>query len=135
MSLRSKCPLSCALDILGDKWSLLIIRDMLHFNKKTFKDFFASNENIATNILSSRLKRLESFGIISKNKLKNNKKSNIYKLTNSGLKLIPAILELSRWGSENIKALNSKQLDFLNIENDREKVIKSMRNAYINSVK
>tara|TARA_Y100000996_G_C22161040_1_gene494569 strand:- start:87 stop:494 length:408 start_codon:yes stop_codon:yes gene_type:complete len=135
MNLRSKCPLSCALDVLGDKWSLLIIRDMLHFKKKTFKDFFASNENIATNILSSRLKKLEKFGIISKNKLKNNKKTNIYKLTRVGLDLIPAILELSKWGYKNIKDLNSKEINFLETETSNKEFIENMKNAYLNSVK
>ena len=135
MNLRSKCPLSCALDVLGDKWSLLIIRDMLHFKKKTFKEFFASNENIATNILSSRLKKLEKFGIISKNKLKNNKKTNIYKLTRVGLDLIPAILELSKWGYKNIKDLNSKEINFLETETSNKEFIENMKNAYLNSVK
>ena len=135
LKLRSKCPLSCALDVLGDKWSLLIIRDMLHFKKKTFKDFFASDENIATNILSSRLKKLENFGIISKTKLRNNKKTNIYKLTSAGLELIPAILELSKWGYENVKGLNSKKLDFLVTETGKEKIIKNMKHAYLNAIK
>ena len=135
MNLRSKCPLSCALDVLGDKWSLLIIRDMLHFKKKTFKEFFASNENIATNILSSRLKKLEKFGIISKNKLKNNKKTNIYKLTRVGLDLIPAILELSKWGYKNIKDLNSKEINFLETETSNKEFIENMKNAYLNNVK
>ena len=132
---RSKCPLSCALDVLGDKWSLLIIRDMIHFKKKTFKDFFASDENIATNILSSRLRKLENFGIISKTKLRNNKKTNIYKLTSAGLELIPAILELSKWGYENVKGLNSKKLDFLAADISKEKIIENMKHAYLNAVK
>ena len=66
------------LEFLGDKWSLLIIRDMVFFQKKTFKDFFSSNEKIASNILTSRLKSLEKIGIISKNSVLNNKKTNIY---------------------------------------------------------
>ena len=73
LKFRSKCPISCAMDIFGDKWSLLIIRDMIFFKRKTFKDFFSSQESIASNILSSRLKGLEKVGIISKNTtLKNN---------------------------------------------------------------
>ena len=89
---RSKCPISCSLDIFGDKWSLLIIRDMVIEQKKTFKDFFSSNEKIASNILTSRLKSLEKIGIISKNSALNNKKTNIYKLTDSGLSLIPTLV-------------------------------------------
>ena len=100
--LRSKCPISCSLDIFGDKWSLLIIRDMVIEQKKTFKDFFSSNEKIASNILTSRLKSLEKIGIISKNSALNNKKTNIYKLTDSGLTLVPIILEMSIWSENNI---------------------------------
>ena len=76
--LRSNCPVSCALDVLGDKWTLIIVRDMLLFGKETFKDFSESSEGIATNILSSRLKSLEEFGIATKHKSPTNKKVNIY---------------------------------------------------------
>ena len=76
--LRSNCPVSCALDILGDKWTLLLVRDMLLFGKETFKDFSESTEGIATNILSSRLKNLEEFGLETKHKSATNKKVNIF---------------------------------------------------------
>ena len=82
---RSTCSLSCSLDIFGDKWSLLILRDMIFEKKNTFKDFISSEERIASNILASRLKNLEKFGIISKNSSIQNKKTKIYKLTDSGL--------------------------------------------------
>ena len=115
LKFRSKCPISCALDIFGDKWSLLIIRDMIFFQKKTFKEFLSSQEKIASNILSSRLKSLEKIGIISKNKILNNKKTNIYKLTNSGLKLIPFFLEMIIWSKDNIQNFkdNPKQIELL----------------------
>ena len=115
LKFRSKCPISCALDIFGDKWSLLVIRDMIFFQKKTFKEFFSSPEKIASNILSSRLKSLEEIGIISKNKITNNKKTNIYKLTNSGLKLIPFFLEMTIWSKDNIQIFkeNPKQIELL----------------------
>lgn len=71
---RSNCPISSALDLVGDKWSLLVVRDMLVFQKFTFKDFENSDEKIATNILSTRLKLLEKSGIVTKHKLKTNKK-------------------------------------------------------------
>ena len=105
LKFRSKCPISCVLDIFGDKWSLLIIRDMIFFQKKTFKDFFSSKEKIASNILSSRLKNLEKMGAISKNNILNNKKTKVYKLTNSGLKLIPLFLEMTIWSNNNIQYL------------------------------
>ena len=103
LKFRSKCPISCVMDIFGDKWSLLIIRDMAFLQKKTFKEFFSSKEKIASNILSSRLKSLEKIGIISKNITLKNKKTYIYKLTDSGLKLIPLFLEIIIWSKNNIK--------------------------------
>jgi DNA-binding HxlR family transcriptional regulator len=63
---RSHCGISCALDALGDKWSLLIVRDIVLLHKKTFKEFVASSERIATNILADRLKKLETHGLITK---------------------------------------------------------------------
>ena len=66
---RCHCPISSALDIIGDKWTLLIVRDMIFDHKKTFKDFSTSAESIASNILSSRLKSMEEAGIIRKSKI------------------------------------------------------------------
>ena len=103
LTFRSKCPASCALDILGDKWSLLVIRDMIYFKKKTFNEFLKSNEKIATNILASRLKKLEEFGLISKHNSHKNKKINIYKLTKVGLDIIPTLIELTMWSIKNVE--------------------------------
>ena len=94
---RSNCPINCALDLVGDKWTLLIMRDMLLLNKRTFKDFSGSDEGIATNILSKRLATLQEYGIITKGKLPNNKKTNIYTPTHLGLDLVPVIMEMSLW--------------------------------------
>ena len=100
---RCKCPITSALDILGDKWSLVVIKQMLFERKSTFKDFTESTESIATNILSSRLKLLEHFGIILKEKLPKNKKTNIYVLTEKGLRLTPTLIELTLWSNKNIQ--------------------------------
>ena len=99
---RSNCPISSALDIIGDKWSLLIIRDMMFANKKTYSDFSKSSEGIATNILSSRLLMLEQLGIINKGKIEGNKKTNIYSLTQKGQELLPIILEIAQWSDNNL---------------------------------
>ncbi len=99
---RSNCPISSALDIIGDKWSLLIIRDMMFANKKTYSDFSKSSEGIATNILSSRLLMLEQLGLINKGKLEGNKKTNIYSLTKKGQELLPIILEIAQWSDKNL---------------------------------
>ena len=99
---RSDCPLSCALDIFGDKWTLLIIRDIGAKNKNTFKDFHASNEGISTNVLSNRLKRLVEQNIISKRRSNVNKLVFIYELTEKGEELRPILLTIGEWGRKNI---------------------------------
>ena len=134
LKFRSKCPASCALDILGDKWSLLVIRDMIYFKKKTFNEFLKSNEKIATNILASRLKKLEEFGLISKHNSHKNKKINIYKLTNVGLDIIPTLIELTMWSIKNVektevvKSISSEYLE------DRDKLISNMKSDYLTSL-
>ena len=103
---RSECPITSALDILGDKWILVIIKLMLIQDKKTFKDFTESDEAIATNILASKLKYMEELGIITKTQLPDNKKTNLYLLTEKGLALTPIIVELSIWSDENLREHN-----------------------------
>ena len=133
LKFRSECPVSCLLEFLGDKWSLLIIRDMVFFQKKTFKDFFSSNEKIASNILTSRLKSLEKIGIISKNSALNNKKTNIYKLTDSGLSLIPILLEMKVWSENNIEFHKKRsEPSSLSIKN-KQKNIEEIKSKYLRS--
>ena len=94
---RSGCSLSCFLDILGDKWSLLIIRDLIFNKKSTFGDFLKSGEGIATNILTSRLVMLEENGFIEKLEDAKNKKVPIYTLTRKGRDLKPILVEVYSW--------------------------------------
>ncbi len=101
---RSSCLIASALDLIGDKWSLLLIRDMLLHKKKTFKELVASEEGVATNLLSARLKLLESLELITKRKLPTNKKENIYLLTEKGMDLAPLILEIAIWSDKYVRA-------------------------------
>ena len=110
MKFRSTCPISCTLDVIGDKWSLIIIRDLLYFKKKTFKDFSNSLENIATNILADRLKNLEEKGILTRNDVAENKKTKHYKLTKKGLALRPILEELANWSTSFMKKDHSQML-------------------------
>ncbi len=103
---RSSCLIASGLDLIGDKWSLLIVRDMLMFQKKTFKELVASDEGVATNLLSARLKLLESLEVISKRKLPKNKKENIYLLTEKGIDLAPLILEIVIWSDKYVRVYN-----------------------------
>lgn len=95
---RSCCPVSNALDVLGDRWTLLVIRDMLFMNKHEYREFLTAPEGIATNILSDRLKRLVCAGIIDLAKHPSHKNKKLYYLTQQGKDLMPILLELVRWG-------------------------------------
>ncbi|MCB9282219.1 MAG: helix-turn-helix transcriptional regulator [Lewinellaceae bacterium] len=103
---RCDCPFTSALDILGDKWMLVIIKQMLIEGKETFKDFTESEEAIATNILSTKLKLLEELGIIVKTKRPNNKKTNLYLLTDTGLALTPILVELATWSDKYLRDIH-----------------------------
>ena len=99
---RSNCPCTGWLEIFGDKWSLLIVRDIILFHKNHFKEFIDSFEGIATNILSDRLKKLVRFGIIEKSVDLNNKTSYTYSITPRGMDLIPIINEIIDWSVNHI---------------------------------
>ncbi len=96
---RSGCPLSYTLDFMGDKWSLLIIRDMALNNKSTYGEFLSSEEQIATNILADRLSMLEAYGFVTKQVAADKKSKFRYRLTEKGISLVPVILEIGLWGS------------------------------------
>ncbi len=96
---RSDCPINFSLETFGDMWSLLIIRDIVYFGKKTYGEFLDSDEGIATNILASRLAHLEQAGILTKNLSPTDKRKDIYSLTEKGLDLIPILLEVAAWGA------------------------------------
>ena len=115
---RCNCPFTSALDVLGDKWMLVIVKQMLIEGKETFKDFTEADEAIATNILSSKLKFLEEVGIIIKTKRPDNKKTNHYLLTDKGLALTPILLELATWSDKYLRDIhptivNGKEMEFL----------------------
>ncbi|MBK8967991.1 MAG: helix-turn-helix transcriptional regulator [Bacteroidetes bacterium] len=103
---RCNCPFTSALDILGDKWMLVIVKQMLIEGKETFKDFTESKEAIATNILSAKLKLLEEVGIILKTKRPDNKKTNLYLLTDKGLALTPILVELANWSDGHLRDIH-----------------------------
>ena len=108
---RCDCPFTSALDLVGDKWILVIIKLMLIENKETFKDFTESEEKIATNILSTKLKLLEEWGIIIKVKRPDNKKTNLYLLTDKGLALTPILVELAIWSDQNLRDVHPSMQD------------------------
>ena len=115
---RCNCPVTSALDIVGDKWTLVIIKLMLLEQKKTFKEFSESDESIAPSILSNRLKSLLKIGFIVKQKLPENQKTNHYFLTEKGLSLTPVIIELALWSHHNIKPVDNQ--DISNVKDKNE---------------
>jgi DNA-binding HxlR family transcriptional regulator len=96
---RSGCPVSRSLEIVGDRWSLLIIRDMMIRGVRNFKEFQQSGEGIASNILADRLRRLKEAGVISSESGETDGRKVNYRLTEKGIDLAPALLELLIWGA------------------------------------
>ncbi len=97
---RSSCGVSLSLDIIGDKWSLLIVRDLVYFGKDTYGDLLKMEEGIATNVLADRLVALEKAGIITKEIFVGSKSKFKYRLTEKGIDLYPIIMEIMLWGSK-----------------------------------
>lgn len=100
MSIRSLCPITNSLDLLGDKWTLLIVRDLV-LGKKQYQEFLSSPEGIATNILADRLRRLQEAGIIARQIYQHNPVRYEYILTNKGNSLKSVLKALASWGLKN----------------------------------
>lgn len=96
---KSHCPVNFTLEVIGDPWSLLILRDIVFFNKYTFKEFLESSERITTSVLTSRLLNLEIQGVLNKQPHPTDLRSSIYSLTEKGLALVPMILCMMEWGT------------------------------------
>jgi DNA-binding HxlR family transcriptional regulator len=124
--MRSDCPISYSLDFFGDKWTFLIVRDMVFDGKKFYKDFLGSKEGIATNILSDRLKKLEQNGIIESRVYEKLKTKKEYLLTRKGKDLIPILLELAAWSSKYRNDLNIETDFALQLNRNRNKIIKNL---------
>lgn len=95
---QSGCPIAFGLDTFGDRWSLLVIREIMLRGKTTYSDFLDIEEAIATNVLADRLKHLEAEGIVAKHRDPDNRRSYIYSLTEKGRDLAPIMIEIILWG-------------------------------------
>jgi len=126
---RSYCPISYVLDIFGDKWSLLVIRDLALSHKRYFRDFLASPERIASNILADRLKTLVAAEIVSRRPDPANARKVIYALTEKGEDLIPALLELGYWGAKHDAETAAPKHYIRRIEKDREGLIAEIKSS------
>jgi DNA-binding HxlR family transcriptional regulator len=126
---RSGCPVSVSLEIFGDRWSLLIIRDLMVRGYSTFKEFQDSGENIASNILSDRLQRLKQANIISAEVEGSDARRIHYRLTEKGIDLAPVMLELLIWGARHEETgLSCAQID--KMEGNRQWVIDEARRRW-----
>ena len=129
---RSDCPINFALETFGDPWSLLLIRDIVYFGKKTYGEFLASEEGMATNILASRLARLEEQGILMKKPSGQDKRKEEYILTEKGLDLIPVLVEMANWSAEYDAQTGAPAFWIALMKADREKMIRLIRETVKN---
>lgn len=107
---RSKCPIACSLDILGDKWTMLVLRDLMQ-GHTLFGEFERAPEGISSNILAERLQRLENSGLIERTR--GNRRRFTYRLTPKGRDLRPVLLELVEWGNSHISGTVAPQDEYL----------------------
>lgn len=138
INFRSTCAIAVSVDLFGDKWSLLILRDMLLHRKSTFKEFSNSKEKIASNILTNRLVYLEEAGFISKFNPKGTKKSATFIATRKGICVLPLLVELYLFSIESLSEdiLNESQMAIkAEIFQDREAFINSRREKYLEFLK
>lgn len=112
---RSGCPIASTLDILGDRWSLVIVRDMVT-GKARFGDFLKSPEQIPTNILTDRLVRLEAFGLVEKHSYQQNPVRFEYRLTKKGADLLPALQAVCQWGNRHLPKTWKAPKSFLDMQ-------------------
>jgi DNA-binding HxlR family transcriptional regulator len=126
---RSGCPVSVCLEVFGDRWSLLIVRDLMVRGFRSFKEFQESGEQIATNILSDRLLRLEVAGIIVPETDEFDRRRINYRLTKKGIDLAPVLLELLIWGAKHEKTAASCAM-LADMEKNRDKVLAEARRRW-----
>ena len=125
---RSGCPLNASVEILGDRWSLLIIRDMMLRGSRAYKEFLESYEGIATNILADRLRKLEAHGIITAERDPSDGRKLIYLLTAKGIGLAPVVTEMVLWAAAHEDTGN--QALVRQMQKDKEQFLAAVRHRW-----
>jgi DNA-binding HxlR family transcriptional regulator len=125
---RSGCPLNASVEMLGDRWSLLILRDMMLRGFRSYKEFLESYEGIATNILAGRLRRLQSYGIIAAEQDPSDGRKLIYVLTAKGIDLAPVLTEMVLWAAAHEETEN--QALIRQMQADKEKFLAAIRQRW-----
>lgn len=126
---RSHCPISYALDLFGDKWTLLIIRDMLFKQKRRFGQFAGSEEKIATNVLADRLARLEVEGLVTKEADPENGRQVVYALTAKALDLAPTLIEMILWSAKYDPHSATDRAFIRKAKSDREQLVRDVKSC------
>lgn len=126
---KSHCPVNFALETFGDSWSLLIVRDIVFWGKRTYKEFLESGEGISTNVLAARLAHLEARGILVREPHVSDRRREVYTLTESGLGLIPILLEMSVWSACNDARTTAPQAFVTAVYADRGKMFAAVQDA------
>jgi DNA-binding HxlR family transcriptional regulator len=126
---RSACPLNASVEMLGDRWSLLILRDMMLRGFSSFKEFLTSYEGIATNILSDRLKRLITHGIVTTKEDPSDGRKLIYVLTPKGLDLAPVLTEMVLWAAKHEETGNQPLVR--QMQKGKEQFVETVRQRYL----
>ncbi len=127
MKMRSHCPINYALEHFGDKWSLLIIRDLMFKQKRHYNEFFESDEKVSTSVLGDRLKMLEDSGIISKG-VDDVKKSRIkYSLTQKGIDMLPFMIDMIVWSGFYDKHTEAGNDFIIQATKDRDNLIATIQ--------
>lgn len=127
---RSHCPISFALDLFGDRWTLLILRDVMLKNKYRFQDLLACEEKIATNVLADRLRKLEAYGILSKTDDPDSGRQFRYAPTPKGLDLLPVLLEIIRWSGRHDPRTAAPREFLRRLERDTDGLYAALRQPF-----
>jgi DNA-binding HxlR family transcriptional regulator len=125
---RSGCPLNASVEMLGDRWSLLILRDMMLRGFTTFKQFLGSYEGIATNILADRLRKLQAYGIIAARRDKSDGRKLFYSLTAKGIDLAPVLTEMVLWAAAHEKTENQALVQLM--RKDKQQFLVQIRHRW-----
>lgn len=126
-SRRSDCPISFALDLFGDRWTLLVVRDLAFKGKHSFSELLASEEGIARNILADRLAKLEAEAFVEKRPHPKDGRRSIYDLTERGLSLVPVLVEMIVWSAHEDPDSPVPEAFIEEAERDREGLIRRLR--------
>jgi len=126
---KSYCPINQALEVFGDKWTLLIIRDIMFDGKRYFREMLGSDEKIASNILTDRLNKLEKLGILVKTKDAHHKQKIVYSLTDKGIVLMPVMIEIAGWSTKHREVSEKDKTHVMELVDGGQKLQSKMQKA------